>query len=78
MKIICAWCEVEGKAGVMGERAPMLDDRPTHGICRPHLIDYLAHCGVAWQEALGELDQLEEHLLTPEGEVVPATLSATI
>lgn len=78
MKIICAWCEVEGKPGLMGERAPMLDDRPTHGICQSHLIGYLTHCGVALQEPLGELDQLAEQPLAPECGVAPTTLSAMI
>ncbi len=78
MKIICAWCEVEGKPGLMGERAPMLDDRPTHGICRSHLIGYLAHCGVVLQDALSDQDQVAEHPLASECGVAPVSLSATM
>ncbi|GKS60280.1 hypothetical protein YTPLAS18_38070 [Nitrospira sp.] len=46
MKVICAWCEQEGRPSFIGLRAPLLDERPTHGICRTHLDDYLKTCGV--------------------------------
>ena len=44
MKIICAWCEQEGRPAFMGERAPLVDERATHGICRGHLLSYLSAC----------------------------------
>lgn len=75
MKIICAWCEVEGKPGLIGERAPMLDERPTHGICRSHLIGYLALCGVTSEDAL---DTPAEPPMTAECGMAPAILSATV
>ena len=46
MKVICAWCEHEGRPSFIGERAPLFDERPTHGICRTHLDGYLLSCGV--------------------------------
>ncbi len=44
MKIVCAWCEQEGQQSDLGERAPLMDDRPTHGICGMHLDRYLSMC----------------------------------
>src|SRR2546426_2574623 len=32
MKIVCSWCRKEGKAGIVGEKAPLDDARETHGI----------------------------------------------
>lgn len=37
MKIICAWCQKEGKQGFLGERSPLADQSETHGICWEHL-----------------------------------------
>jgi hypothetical protein len=36
MKIICSWCRQEGKSELMGEKAPLKDERETHGICLVH------------------------------------------
>jgi hypothetical protein len=36
MKIICSWCRQEGKAALVGEKAPLDDARETHGICVVH------------------------------------------
>ena len=36
MKIICSWCRQEGKTALMGEKAPLNDERETHGICLIH------------------------------------------
>jgi hypothetical protein len=35
--IICAWCDREGKLGVLGVKAPVDDPHETHGICSSHL-----------------------------------------
>lgn len=42
MKVVCAWCEREGKPAVIGERAPFVDQRATHGICPFHADYYRA------------------------------------
>jgi len=39
MKIICSWCRHEGKAELVGEKAPLDDVRETHGICVVHRHD---------------------------------------
>jgi hypothetical protein len=36
MKVLCAWCLSEGKPGYLGEREPLEDPEPTHGICAGH------------------------------------------
>jgi hypothetical protein len=36
MKLLCAWCRVDGKVEYLGEREPRDDDMPTHGICTDH------------------------------------------
>jgi hypothetical protein len=36
MKIVCSWCRQEGKAELVGEKAPLDDARETHGICLAH------------------------------------------
>jgi hypothetical protein len=36
MQIVCAWCQREGRPAVLGERPPLDDPRPTHGICDEH------------------------------------------
>lgn len=36
MRVICAWCEKEGRSSVLGEKEPLDDPAPTHGICRRH------------------------------------------
>ncbi len=38
MTIICSWCRVEGRTGVVGEKAPLDDRRETHGICVTHRL----------------------------------------
>ena len=42
MKIICASCRVEGKAGDLGEKAPFDDPAETHGYCTRHTVLLLA------------------------------------
>jgi len=36
MKILCAWCQKEGKPALMGEREPLDDPAETHGLCPEH------------------------------------------
>ncbi|MDH4098438.1 MAG: hypothetical protein OEW25_03010 [Nitrospira sp.] len=42
MKIICSWCRREGKAGFIGEKAPLHDLRETHSICKVHQLNVQA------------------------------------
>ena len=37
MKVICSWCQSEGRSGFVREKAPLADLRDTHGICSDHL-----------------------------------------
>ena len=41
MKIMCAWCEVEGRPANLGEREPLDDPSETHGVCRRHELELL-------------------------------------
>jgi hypothetical protein len=36
MKVVCAWCQQEGRSGVIGEREPVDDPTETHGVCAVH------------------------------------------
>ena len=36
MKILCAWCHPEGKPAYLGEREPLENPGPTHGVCASH------------------------------------------
>lgn len=38
MKVLCAWCEKEGKPALMGEREPLDDPSETHGLCPEHRL----------------------------------------
>ena len=37
MRVICSWCEHEGGPALVREKAPLTDERETHGICSDHL-----------------------------------------
>lgn len=36
MKVLCAWCEQEGKPALIRENESNACARATHGICREH------------------------------------------
>ena len=36
MQILCAWCCRDGQPGYLGEREPLENPEPTHGICAHH------------------------------------------
>ena len=36
MQILCAWCCRDGQPGYLGEREPLENPEPTHGICARH------------------------------------------
>lgn len=36
MRVICAWCQREGRSGFLREREPLDDPAETHGICLRH------------------------------------------
>jgi hypothetical protein len=36
VKVICSWCQREGRPSLLGEREPLDDPGETHGICRRH------------------------------------------
>lgn len=42
MKVVCAWCESEGRPSQMGEREPFGDLRVSHGMCEGHASSYRA------------------------------------
>jgi hypothetical protein len=41
MRILCAWCRREGQSGYLGDREPLDNPRPTHGICPYHKAQIL-------------------------------------
>jgi len=36
MKVVCAWCQSEGRSAYRGEREPLDNPAPTHGMCARH------------------------------------------
>jgi hypothetical protein len=36
MRVICAWCQQEGRSGLLRVREPLDDHSETHGICERH------------------------------------------
>jgi hypothetical protein len=36
VKLLCAWCEKEGKPALIAEVPPLADPTPTHGMCPAH------------------------------------------
>ncbi|HEY3066279.1 MAG TPA: hypothetical protein VGL09_10845 [Methylomirabilota bacterium] len=42
MKIVCAWCEHEGKPSLLGEKEPLDDPVPTHSVCSAHLLELIS------------------------------------
>lgn len=36
MKVVCTYCEMEGKLALIGEKEPLADPTITHGICAEH------------------------------------------
>ena len=71
MKIVCSWCRQEGKAELVGEKAPLDDARETHGICIVHRRNVEAR----WQSIashglpLWSLDQIVVLPSSANGEV---------
>jgi hypothetical protein len=41
MKVLCAWCLLDGKPAYLGEREPLEDPAPTHSICSAHQYQVL-------------------------------------
>ena len=41
MTILCAWCCHEGQPGYLGEREPLDNPEPTHGVCPYHKAQVL-------------------------------------
>jgi hypothetical protein len=38
VKVICAWCRLEGKPDLLGEKEPFGNPDETHGICNQHFV----------------------------------------
>ena len=49
MKIACSWCRKEGETEIVREKAPLGDDRETHGICVTHRREVQAR----WHKSSG-------------------------
>jgi len=41
MKVFCAWCCRDGRPGYLGEREPLENPEPTHGVCAHHKAQLL-------------------------------------
>jgi hypothetical protein len=36
MRVVCSWCEEEGKPALVREKEPLDDPEETHGVCPEH------------------------------------------
>ena len=61
MTILCAWCCQEGQPGYLGEREPLDNPEPTHGVCPYHTAQVL--------EALHRGDDRDRYAGTRSGTV---------
>jgi hypothetical protein len=34
MRVVCSWCEAEGKPALVREKEPLEDPEETHGVCK--------------------------------------------
>ena len=41
MRVLCAWCCRDGQPGYLGEREPLDNPEPTHGVCLRHKTQLL-------------------------------------
>src|SRR5437867_5519152 len=41
MRVLCAWCCRDGQPGYLGEREPLDNPEPTHGVCARHKAQLL-------------------------------------
>ncbi|MGH7233176.1 MAG: hypothetical protein ACREJU_17725 [Nitrospiraceae bacterium] len=37
MKVMCSWCQKEGKPALVREKPPLADPQETHGVCVEHV-----------------------------------------
>jgi hypothetical protein len=42
MRVLCAWCEREGRPALLREDPPFDDPLPTHGVCDEHSAHLMA------------------------------------
>lgn len=38
MRVLCSWCEKEGKPSLIGVKEPLDDPAETHGLCPDHRL----------------------------------------
>jgi hypothetical protein len=36
MKVVCGWCEADGRPAIVREKEPLDDPDETHGLCPEH------------------------------------------
>jgi hypothetical protein len=63
MRIFCAWCCHEGQPGYLGEREPLDNPEPTHGVCGYHKAQVLeslhrATLATVMQDVIGDVESL--------------------
>jgi hypothetical protein len=43
VKVVCAWCIRDRRAGFLRDKAPFEDPRETHGLCEEHFRQVKSH-----------------------------------
>ena len=60
MKLLCAWCEKEGKPALNAEVEPKDDPTPTHGMCPAHRAEAEKEIEALRQQVNKDLQALRE------------------
>ena len=60
MKLLCAWCEKEGKPALIAEVPPLADPTPTHGMCPAHRAEAEKEIEALRQKVDKELQTLRD------------------
>ncbi|MCI0407353.1 MAG: hypothetical protein L0191_02105 [Acidobacteria bacterium] len=60
MRLLCAWCEKEGKPALLAEVEPKDDPTPTHGMCPAHRAEAEKEIEALRQTLNKELGALRE------------------
>ncbi len=60
MRLLCAWCEKEGKPALIAEVEPKDDPTPTHGMCPQHRAEAEKEIEALRQKVDKELQTLRD------------------
>jgi CheY-like chemotaxis protein len=69
MRVVCAWCERDGRPGFLREQPPLEDSATTYGICERHAADVRASLRKSPERSTTSRDGGSESF-TAEGQII--------